>query len=146
MWWTRSDKLRISRLEHFQGTSGTPRRIYYEVVINCFILYPKLKKKQQQLTKNQCSSYDFVKWISCCVFWIRFFKRNFEKKSCFLSEQTFHDNLFKILFYTNFIFCSSLLLLLLLFLLFFGFLWMLNTCKYLNLFHFRFCCCYFRMV
>lgn len=74
-----------------------------------------------------------------------FFKRNFEKKSCFLSEQTFHDNLFKILFYTNFIFCSSSLLLLL-FLLFFGFLWMLNTCKYLNLFHFRFCCCYFRMV
>lgn len=73
------------------------------------------------------------------------FQKEFRKKSCFLSEQTFHDNLFKILFYTNIIFCSSSLLLLL-FLLFFGFLWMLNTCKYLNLFHFRFCCCYFRMV
>lgn len=144
MWWARSDKLWISRLEHFQGTSGTPRRIYYEVVINCFILYPKLKKTTTSHTKSM-----FVIRFCQVNFVLRFlnlfFKRNFEKKSCFLSEQTFHDNLFKILFYTNFIFCSPLLLLLL-FLLFFGFLWMLNTCKYLNLFHFRFCCCYFRMV
>lgn len=145
MWWARSDKLWISRLEHFQGTSGTPRRIYYEVVINCLILYPKLKKTTTTTDKKSMFVIRFCQVNFVLRFLNLFFQKEFRKKSCFLSEQTFHDNLFKILFYTNFIFCSSSLLLLL-FLLFFGFLWMLNTCKYLNLFHFRFCCCYFRMV
>lgn len=111
-----------------------------------FYFISKFKKK----TTTTDNKSMFVIWFCQVNFVLRFlnsfFQKEFRKKSCFLSEQTFHDNLFKILFYTNFIFCSSSLLLLLLFLLFFGFLWMLNTCKYLNLFHFRFCCCYFRMV
>lgn len=113
-----------------------------------FNFISKIKKKTRTTTTDKKSMFviRFCQVNFVLRFLNLFFKRNFEKKSCFLSEQTFHDNLFKILFYTNFIFCSSSMLLLLLFLLFFGFLWMLNTCKYLNLFHFRFCCCYFRMV
>lgn len=110
-----------------------------------FYFISKIKKKTTTTDKKSMFVIRFCQVNFVLRFLNLFFKRNFEKKSCFLSEQTFHDNLFKILFYTNFIFCSSSLLLLL-FLLFFGFLWMLNTCKYLNLFHFRFCCCYFRMV
>lgn len=83
-----------------------------------FYFISKIKKTTTTTDKKSMFVIRFCQVNFVLRFLNLFFKRNFEKKSCFLSEQTFHDNLFKILFYTNFIFCSSSLLLLL-FLLFF---------------------------